>query len=128
MNTMSFNPEAVRAGNALKKQAEEFPTTFGTSNGADFSSPSQSLDKANQNRMAGPGGAFALQMMQDPQLQERVLQWNKRFMQSNQGMEFNKAQMMMMGGGGAEDQKPAERPEQPQQQKSAEEPQQKGAM
>ena len=127
MNNMSFNPQAVRAGNSARKEAEEFPTTFGTTNGADFSAPSQGLDKQNQNRMAGPGGAFALQMMQDPKLQERVLQWNKRFMQSNQGMEFNKAQMMMMGGGGAE-QQPAEKPQQPQQQKPAEEPKQKGAM
>ena len=125
---MSFNPQAVRAGNSARKEAEEFPTTFGTTNGADFSAPSQGLDKQNQNRMAGPGGAFALQMMQDPQLQERVLQWNKRFMQSNQGMEFNKAQMMMMGGGAGAEQQPAEKPQQPQQQKPAEEPKQKGAM
>ena len=126
---MSFNPQAVRAGNAARKEAEEYPTTFGTTNGADFSAPSQSLDKQNQNRMAGPGGAFALQMMQDPQLQERVLEWNKRFMQSNQGMEFNKAQMMMMGGGGAEQEQPAGKPEQPQQQQNpAEQSKQKGAV
>ena len=126
---MSFNPQAVRAGNAARKEAEEFPTTFGTTNGADFSAPSQSLDKQNQNRMAGPGGAFALQMMQDPQLQERVLTWNKRFMQSNQGMEFNRAQMMMMGGGGAEQEQPAKKPEQPQQQQNpAEDQKQKGAL
>lgn len=125
---MSFNPQAVRAGNAARKEAEEFPTTFGTTNGADFSAPSQGLDKRNQNRMAGPGGAFALQMMQDPQLQERVLTWNKRFMQSNQGMEFNRAQMMMMGGGGAEQEQPAKKPEQPQQQQPAEEQKQKGAL
>ena len=125
---MSFNPQAVRAGNAARKEAEEFPTTFGTTNGADFSAPSQGLDKRNQNRMAGPGGAFALQMMQDPQLQERVLTWNKRFMQSNQGMEFNRAQMMMMGGGGAEQEQPAKKPEQTQQQQPAEEQKQKGAL
>ena len=100
MIAMSFNPEAVRAGNIAKKEAEEFPTTFGTANGSDFSAPSQNLDKANQTRMAGPGGAFAMKMMQDPQLQERVLQWNQRFMQSNQGMEFNKAQMGMMAAAG----------------------------
>ena len=96
---MNFNPEAVRAGNIAKKEAEEFPTTFGTANGSDFSAPSQNLDKANQTRMAGPGGAFAMKMMQDPQLNERVMLWNQRFMQSNQGMEFNKAKREMTGEG-----------------------------
>ena len=124
---MNFNPEAVRAGNIAKKEAEEFPTTFGTANGSDFSAPSQNLDKANQTRMAGPGGAFAMKMMQDPQLQERVLQWNQRFMQSNQGMEFNKAQMGMMAAGAesksaepkAGQKEPAQEKQKPQQQKGA---------
>ena len=133
---MNFNPEAVRAGNIAKKEAEEFPTTFGTANGSDFSAPSQNLDKANQTRMAGPGGAFAMKMMQDPQLQERVLQWNQRFMQSNQGMEFNKAQMGMMAAGlesksaesKAGQKEPAQEKQKPQQQQQKPQQKQQGAI
>ena len=47
--------------------------------------------------MAGPGGAFAMQLMQDPNMQQRVANWNSRFIQSNQGMQFNQAKMMMGG-------------------------------
>nr|BDD47541.1 hypothetical protein 113 [Pelagibacteraceae bacterium] len=92
---MSFSPEAVRAGGVAKKQAEEFPTTFGTQNGADFAAPTESLDKANQTRMAGPGGAFAMKMMNDPELMQRVSVWNQRFIKSNPGREFNQAKIEM---------------------------------
>ena len=72
---MSFNPEAVRAGSIAKKQAEEFPT--------------------NQTRMAGPGGAFAMKMMNDPELMQRVAEWNHRFIKSNQGRDFNHSKIEM---------------------------------
>ena len=48
--------------------------------------------------MAGPGGAFAMQMMEDPELQQRVAEWNQQFMQSNQGFEFNQAKIQMGAG------------------------------
>ena len=51
--------------------------------------------------MAGPGGAFALEMQKNPELQGRVQKWGQEFAQSNQGMQFNQAKMQMMGGGGA---------------------------
>ena len=76
--------------------------------------------------MAGPGGAFAMKMMQDPQLQQRVLEWNKRFMQSNQGMEFNKAQMGMMAAGA--ESKSAEPKGQQQQPAQEKQQQQQGAV
>lgn len=98
MKTMSFNPQAVQAGHRAKKEAEEFPTTFGTLGGADFAAPTGSLDKKNQTRMAGPGGAFAMQIMQDPELQQRMAQWNQQFMQSNQGFQFNQAKIQMGAG------------------------------
>ena len=98
MKIMNFNPEAVRAGNRAKKEAEEFPTTFGTQGSADFASPTGNLDEKNKTRMAGPGGAFAMQMMDDPELQKRVEEWNQQFMQSNQGYEFNQAKIQLGAG------------------------------
>ena len=95
---MSFNPEQVKQGNLIKKQLEETPRNFATEGGASFSKPAQDLDKTSGIRMAGPGGAFAMQLMQDPELQERVATWNQQFMQSNPGMEFNQAKIQLGAG------------------------------
>ena len=96
---MSFNPEVVRQGNTTKKRAEETPNVFATEGGSSSSIGTGSFDKKNQTRMAGPGGAFAMQMMSDPELQARVKMWGQQFAQSNQGMQFNQAKMMLMGAG-----------------------------
>ena len=60
---MSFDPKSVQQGNLVKKQAEETPTSFATENGASYAEPTGSLDKKNELRMAGPGGAFAMKMI-----------------------------------------------------------------
>lgn len=99
---MSFNPRIVQQGNATKRKAEETPNVFATEGGSSMSLGTGSLDKKNQTRMAGPGGAFAVQMMTDPELQARVKMWDQQFAQSNQGMQFNQAKMMLMGGGAAQ--------------------------
>lgn len=96
---MQYQRQQIIQGNRLKKEAEENPGTFGTENGADFSQPSQALDKKSSIRMAGPGGAFAMQMAQDPELAARVAKWDQEFAQSNEGMQFNQAKMTLMGGG-----------------------------
>ena len=96
---MSFDPKAVQQGNIAKKQAQETPTSFATESGSTFAQPTGSLDKKNELRMAGPGGAFAMKMMMDPDFTNRVASWNQQFMQSNQGMEFNQAKMQMGGMG-----------------------------
>lgn len=95
---MSFNPKAVREGNRIKREAEENPTTFSTESGATFAEPTGALDKKSQTRMAGPGGAFAMQMAQDPELAMRIAEWNQQFAQSNQGMQFNQAKMQLGAG------------------------------
>ena len=95
---MSFNPEQVRQGNLIKKQLEETPANFATEGGASFSKPAQDLAKTSGTRMAGPGGAFAMELMQDPALQQRVMNWNQQFAQSNQGMQFNQAKIQMGAG------------------------------
>ena len=60
--------------------------------------PNKDLDYESATRMAGPGGAFAMQMMQDPALAQRVGTWNQQFAQSNQGMQFNQAKIQMGAG------------------------------
>ena len=94
---MSFNPKVIAQGNQAKKQAQETPTSFATAGGSTFAEPSGSLDQKSQMRMAGPGGAFAMKMMQEPEFADRVAQWNQQFSQSNQGQEFNSAKMQQAG-------------------------------
>ena len=96
---MSFDSKAVQQGNYAKKQSEETPTSFATESGSSFAQPTGSLDKKNELRMAGPGGAFAMKMMQEPEFAQRVASWNQQFMQSNQGMQFNQAKMQQGGMG-----------------------------
>lgn len=94
---MSFNSKVIQQGNRVKQQAEETPTSFATTNGASDAEPTGSLDKKNQIRKAGPGGAFAMKMMTDPDFAMRVKNWDAQFLQSNQGLMFNKAKIMMGG-------------------------------
>lgn len=96
---MSFDRATIQHGNRMKIEAEETPNSFATEGGAAAVGPTGQLDRKSQQRMAGPGGAFAMNMMQDPQLQQRVASWNQQFSQSNQGMQFNQAKMMMGGMG-----------------------------
>jgi hypothetical protein len=42
--------------------------------------------------MAGPGGAFAFKMMQDPQYAQNIAGWNSLFRQSVPGAEFYQVQ------------------------------------
>ena len=98
---MQYSPEQIRQGQLAKKQAEETPTSFATEGGASFSLPSGNLDKKSETRFAGPGGAYAQALMNDPQLVARTQMWTQQFMQSNQGMQFNQAKMMLGGGGPA---------------------------
>ena len=90
---MAFNSKQIQQGNRAKKQAEEKPTSFATESGSTTAQSSGSLDKKNELRMAGPGGAFAMKMIQEPEFAERVASWNQQFGQSNQGMQFNQAKM-----------------------------------
>ena len=96
---MSFNPKVIQQGNRLKQQAEETPTSFTTEGGASAAQPTGDLAQKNEIRMAGPGGAFAMKMMTDPEFSKRVDIWNQQFLGSNQGIQFNQAKMMMQQGG-----------------------------
>tara|TARA_E500000305_G_C3977137_1_gene214885 strand:+ start:751 stop:1035 length:285 start_codon:yes stop_codon:yes gene_type:complete len=91
---MAFDPKVVLQGNADKKKLEENPTVGFTASGASSPEPTEILGQ-DTTRMAGPGGAFAFKMMQDPAFAENIQGWNALFAQSNQGMEFNRAKNQM---------------------------------
>ena len=90
---MSFDPKEVRLGNAVKKQAKENPMLLATEGGASFSEPSKKLDVGDKQRMAGPGGAFAIEMMTNPELANRVTQ----FEQGYQQFQIKKMQLAAAG-------------------------------
>lgn len=96
---MQYDSAQIRQGQAAKKKAEETPTSFATEGGSSFSLPSGSLDQKNATRFAGPGGAYAQALINNPELAIKTQQWGQQFMQSNQGMQFNQAKMMLGGGG-----------------------------
>ena len=98
---MQYDSAQIRQGQAAKEKAEETPTSFATEGGASFSLPSGSLDQKNATRFAGPGGAYAQALINNPELAIKTQQWGQQFMQSNQGMQFNQAKMMLGGGGPA---------------------------
>jgi len=91
---MSFDPKVVLQGNADKRALEENPTIGFTASSSSSANPTADIGK-DITRMAGPGGAFAFKMMQDPQYAQNIAGWNSLFAQSNQGMEFNRAKIQM---------------------------------
>jgi len=87
---MAFDPKVVLQGNNYRRMLQENPTVGFTASGASSPEPTQQLGK-DPTRVAGPGGAFALRMMQDPNFAQNIAGWRDLFSQSNQGMEFNQA-------------------------------------
>ena len=94
---MAFDPKVVLQGNRDKLALEENPTVGFTASGVSNPEPTEQLGK-DPRRMAGPGGAFAFKLMQDPQFAKNIQGWNQAFAQSNQGMEFNQAKIQMGAG------------------------------
>ena len=99
---MDYSPLDIKQGMDLKRQAQESPTNFGLLDGAVERSASGVVGKS---RMAGPTGARAINLMNDPIEKTRTDNWMNMFGLSNQGMEFNQARMIM------ENPMPAEPPE-----------------
>ena len=89
---MNYSPQDIKQGLDLKAQAEEQPTNFGILDGAAERDATGVIGKA---RMAGPTGARAIALMNDPVEQQRTQGWMQKFGLSNQGAEFNQARMMM---------------------------------
>lgn len=85
---LTYNRSDIVQGNRLRKEAEERPTTFAEYDGAVDPITPDDMDTSNQ-RMAGPTGARALQLMNDPEAINATNNWMELFAQSNQGSDFN---------------------------------------
>ena len=90
---MAFDPKEVRLGNEVKKQSKENPMLLATEGGSSFSEPSKRLDAGDKQRMAGPGGAFAMELMKNPELANRVAQFEQGYHQ----FQIKKMQVAAMG-------------------------------
>ena len=64
-----------------------------TEGGASFSEPSKRLDIGDKQRMAGPGGAFAQELMNNPELAMRVAQFDMDYQQ----FQIKKMQLAALG-------------------------------
>ncbi len=85
---LSYDRSSILQGNKLRRENEERPVTFAEVGGASDAQPSAPLDVKNQ-RMAGPVGARALELMNNPEARVATERWDELFGQSNQGGDFN---------------------------------------
>ena len=85
---LTYDRSAILNGNRLRRQAEERPPTFAEYNGSIDALPATKLDVAARDRMAGPVGMRALELMNNPEAANAANDWNNLFEQSNQGAEF----------------------------------------
>ena len=91
---MKFSKEAIQQGRANQDASSETPETFATIDGATQPREGVELSKGN-SRMAGEMGARALELMNNPNEQNRVQGWMMKFGLTNQGAQWNQAKMMM---------------------------------
>ena len=84
---LTYDKASILQGNKLRMENEERPTTFAEYNGAVDAQPSISLDQSQQ-RMAGPVGARAMELMTNPAAQAATNNWMRMFMDSNPGADF----------------------------------------
>jgi hypothetical protein len=89
---MRFTKEAIQQGRANQDASSETPETFSRLDGAAQPREHTELSKSN-SRMAGEIGARALELMNNPQEQSRVVGWMNAFGLSNQGAMWNQAKM-----------------------------------
>ena len=89
---LTYDKASILQGNIIRRENEERPVTFAEVNGASDAQPSASLDTSNQ-RMAGPVGARAMELMNNPVARDATESWMNKFGLSNQGGEFNQQKM-----------------------------------
>ena len=94
----SFDRNAILQGNRLRQENTETPATFAYYNGEVVPSTDKPLDRTS-GRMAGPMGARAQALMDDPVEFERTNRWMDMFGMSNEGLAFNEARMIEEQGG-----------------------------
>ena len=81
---MNYNPEALSQGRINQQKAKETPNSFAVQDGIASVEKTAPLDRTAQDRMAGGLGARAIQLMNDPEEQQRVAGWMERFGMFNQ--------------------------------------------
>ena len=89
---MTFHAKDLQNGRLNQQKARETPGSFSSTNGTTEVNPTGDLSKSNR-RMAGETGSRAMEMMTNPQEQQRTANLMKMFGTSNQGMQWNKAKM-----------------------------------
>ena len=75
---MEFSKESIQQGQANRSASVETPETFATIEGASQPRGGTELSKRN-SRMAGEMGARALELMNNPNEQARVLRWMAQY-------------------------------------------------
>ena len=85
---LEYDRASILQGNKLRRENEERPVTFAEYGGAVEPIAPADMDTTNQ-RMAGPVGARAMQLMRDPEAIAATNSWMNMFGQSNQGAGFN---------------------------------------
>lgn len=87
---INLTPQDMQQGQQVKKEKREKPSSFATASGAIERPTAAGYGK----RMAGPVGARAIQLMNDPVERQRTANWMAQFA-TNQGMPFWQARMNM---------------------------------
>ena len=88
---MKFETQDILNGQRNEQKQRENPNSFGELNGSAVVNPDGQMK--SKSRMAGQKGQRAMEMMNDPEEQERTASWMKMFGLSNQGAEWNQAKM-----------------------------------
>ncbi|MAA76856.1 MAG: hypothetical protein CML73_02330 [Rhodobiaceae bacterium] len=89
---MNISPLELRNGARVKRELESNPSTFGSDLGVAQIEPNTDLVSSNK-RMAGPMGAHAIALMNDPELAQYTDTWMSQFGLSNEGGQFNQEKM-----------------------------------
>lgn len=93
---MEFTRESIQQGRANQEASVETPDSFARIEGA--VQPRSEMDLASKNkRMAGPKGARALELANNPEEQARVEGWMYAFGLTNDGKKWNGDTMMEQG-------------------------------
>ena len=88
---MKFETQDILNGQRNEEKQRENPNSFGELNGSAVVNPDGQMK--TKSRMAGQQGQRAMEMMNNPEEQQRTASWMKMFGLSNQGAEWNQAKM-----------------------------------
>ena len=88
---MKFESQDILNGQRNEQKQKENPNSFGELNGSAVVNPDGQMK--SKSRMAGQQGQRAMEMMNNPEEQQRTASWMRMFGLSNQGAEWNQAKM-----------------------------------